>query len=68
MAAPEGTASEGRPHRLRIDAVVNCQIRIADGIRMVKGKGVEDEFGQCVNNGKINREQIVKKHKKVWLF
>ena len=35
---------------------------------MVKGKGVEDEFGQCVNNGKINREQMVKKHKKVWLF
>ena len=53
---------------MRIDAVVNCQIRIADGMWKVKGKGVEDEFGQCVNNEKINREQIVKKHKKVWLF
>ena len=53
---------------MRADAAVSCQIRIADGIWMVKGKGVEDKFGQCVNNGKINREQIVKKYKKVWLF
>ena len=35
---------------------------------MVKGKGVEDEFGQCVNNGKINREQIVKKTQKGLAF
>ena len=53
---------------MRIDAVVNCQIRIADGMRKVKGKGVGDDLGQSVNKEKINREQIVKKHKKVWLF
>ena len=53
---------------MRADAAVSCQIRIADGMWKVKGKDVEDDFGQSVNNGKINREQIVKKHKKVWLF